>query len=60
MLIENTQWKEYLQPTLTIDFNSENVRAFIRDDSRENDPVAEQVISLYYSGLFPKPPGDIA
>jgi len=49
MLVENTQWKEYLQPTLTIDLNSEIVRAFIRDNSRENDPVARRVISLYYA-----------
>jgi transglutaminase-like putative cysteine protease len=49
MLVENTQWKEYLQPTLTIDFNSEIVRAFIRDNSRANDPVARRIISLYYA-----------
>jgi len=49
MPVENPQWEVFLQPTLTIDFDSDIVKAFIRDNSRENDPVAEQVIALYYA-----------
>jgi transglutaminase-like putative cysteine protease len=49
MPVENTQWNVYLQPTLTIDFNSEIVQAFIQDNSRASDPVAKRVIALYYA-----------
>ena len=49
MPVENPQWEVFLQPTPTIDFDSDIVKAFIRDNSRENDPVAEQVIALYYA-----------
>ncbi|MCJ7815220.1 MAG: transglutaminase family protein [Xanthomonadales bacterium] len=49
MLSEDPQWEVFLRPTPTIDFNSAIVRAFIRDNRRENDSVTEQVISLYYA-----------
>jgi transglutaminase-like putative cysteine protease len=49
MQLENPQMGVYLRSTPTIDFDSDIVRAFIRDNSRENDPVTEQVISLYYA-----------
>jgi transglutaminase-like putative cysteine protease len=49
MPVENQQWEVFLRPTPTIDFDSDIVRAFIRDNSRENDPVPEQIISLYYA-----------
>ena len=39
----------YLRPTPTIDFDSDIVQAFTRNNSRGNDPVTEQVISLYYA-----------
>lgn len=49
MLMENSHRKQYLQPTPTIDFNSGIVQDFIRDNSREHDPVEERVIALYYA-----------
>ena len=49
MQIEKPQSEDYLQPTATINFDSEIVRAFIRDNSDEDAPVAESVISLYYA-----------
>jgi len=49
MQLENPQWEVFLRTTPTIDFDSEIVRAFVSDNSRENDSVAEQIISLYYA-----------
>lgn len=39
----------YLRPTPTIDHDSDSVRAFVADNSRVSDPVADRVISLYYA-----------
>jgi len=49
MPVDNSPWEVFLQPTPTIDFDSDIVQAFIRDNSQENDPVTEQVITLYYA-----------
>ena len=49
MLSEIPQWEVLLRPTPTINFDSEIVRAFISDNSQKNDPVADQIVSLYYA-----------
>jgi transglutaminase-like putative cysteine protease len=49
MPVESPQWEVFLRPTPTIDFDRDIVQAFIRDNSRENDPVEQQIISLYYA-----------
>jgi len=42
-------WQDCLQPTPTIDFDSPIVRAFVAENSCEDDSIAEQVISLYHA-----------
>jgi transglutaminase-like putative cysteine protease len=49
MELDNTQWEVFLRPTPTINFDSAIVQAFIRDNSRKNDSIAERIISLYYA-----------
>ena len=39
----------FLRPTLTINFDSHIVNAFIRGNSQEDAPVTERIISLYYA-----------
>ena len=49
MPVENPPLEDFLRSTPTIDFESEIVRAFIRDHSRDSDPVEERVITIYYA-----------
>jgi len=49
MQVKNPQWDDYLRPTPTINFDSDIVKAFVRENSRENDSATEQVVSLYYA-----------
>ena len=41
--------EEYLQTSLTIDFNSDIMQAFVRDNRGGSESADEQVIALYYA-----------
>lgn len=46
---EDSRWRPYLRATLTIDHESEIVRAFVAAHSHAGDPAEQRIIALYYA-----------